>query len=85
MFGFLQPEDRVSILKVNSSIYVSSGCNLIYKKGNESLIAKELSDSIKIKLMSGRCKVIEGLQTAINRIKMLEEEKYILVFLKESQ
>jgi hypothetical protein len=61
---------------------VSTGCNLIYKKGSESLISRELTDSIKIKVMSGRCKVIEGLKTAIKRIKMLEEEKYILVFVK---
>ena len=42
-------------------------------------------DSIKIKVMSGRCKVIEGLKTAIKRIRMLEEEKYILVFVKENK
>lgn len=49
------------------------------------MISKELMDSIKIKVMSGRCKVIEGLKTAIKRIRMLEEEKYILVFVKENK
>lgn len=35
--------------------------------------------------MAGKCRIVQGLKTAVNRIKILEEEKYILVFVKENK
>jgi hypothetical protein len=32
--------------------------------------------------MAGKCKVLKGINIAINRIKELNEEKIIIVFLK---
>lgn len=77
--------DRVSITKFNNISEVETGCNLTLKEFNEQILKKTIKDYLTESNFAGKTWLVSAISKIIQRVKNLQCEKVMLVFLRPVQ